>query len=108
MKKQHIVLEGFNFGGKKDLDDINTFFAEKKWGKVTFVLKIKTLAGYGGEGGRIDSVFEWDGTDAEMGKLAISRFQLSNPPRWLEDYLNNNKEIIPEDMESKLKILKAW
>lgn len=105
---QHIVLQGLLYS-PKDQKSINDFFKEKGWGKVKFVLQFKTLPGFGGEGGRNDVVFSWHGTRDELGKFSIQRFSMgTDAPRWLEDYLNNNRIIIPSNALEKLKKLTMW
>jgi len=50
----------------------------------------------GGEGGRHDAVFSLHPQDT--GKFASARFQMGNDvPRWWEDYVANNREIIPKE-----------
>jgi len=106
---QHIVMQGLLYKGKKDENEINEFFKEKGWGKVKYKMQFKTLPGFGGPGGRTDVVFEWHASGDEFGKFSIGRFGMgANAPRWLEDYLDNNGDIVPESVYAKLKRLREW
>ncbi len=98
----YIVLTALVFRpGTDDIDPINDHFKSQGWGSVSYAMQLKTLAGHGGGGGRSDVVFKWTGTSKQMGKLAVGRLMMgANAPRWLDDYMDNNKEIIsPLDSE---------
>ena len=105
---QHVVLSGLSYSST-DQKSINDFFKEKGWGRIKYVLQFKTLPGFGGPGGRNDVVFSWHGTQKELGRFSIQRFTMgTDAPRWLEDYMNNNRIIIPSDVLDKLKKLVMW
>ena len=104
---QCIVMEGL-VQAKEQEDVINSFFSSKGWGKVSFVMELKTLPGHGGSGGRNDTIMEWSGSPDELGKLSVQRLGLQNPPRGLEDYIDNNKDIIPKDVLERLNEMRGW
>jgi len=111
MKKQHVVLVGLTYDPKKlsHKKSIDDFFKKKNWGKLTYELQFKTLPSRGGPGGRNDVVFVWSGTHDQLGRFSVQRLVMgSNAPRWLEDYIDNNREIIPASVLSRLEKLRAW
>lgn len=100
---QKIVFTALS-GAKKDEAVVNKFFAEKKWGKVKYVQEFNTLPGKGGPGGRTDVIFDWSGTPEELSRFAVQRFGMgSNAPSWIEDYAENNRAIIPDDVYVEVK-----
>ena len=109
---QHVVLMGLTFdpNNTEHVGDIDKFFKDKGWGKLTYVMQFKTLPGHGGPGGRTDVVFEWSGTSDELGRFSVQRFGFASGdvPRWLEDYITNNEDIIPPSILNKLNPLKCW
>lgn len=110
-KTQYVVLTGllYNPDNSKHVSDVANFFKEKDWGKLKYKTTIVTQPGRGGEGGRHDVVFAWSGTRTQLGKLSVQRFAMgSNAPHWLEDYIDNNKEIIPIATLKILQELRAW
>mgnify|MGYP001599532134 CR=1 FL=1 len=107
IRGQHIVMMGL-IRGREEIDEINNFFKGKGWGGVKYVMEFKTEAGQGGSGGRNDTILLWQGTGDELGKFSVQRLGLADPPRWLEDYIENNKDIIPSDILERLKKLTRW
>ena len=106
---QHVVMTGLLYRGSKDMKEINDYFKERGWGKLKYKTQFKTLRGFGGEGGRSDVVFEWSGTQSELGLFSVERLMMGeNAPRWLEDYIDNNKSIIPGTMLNKLEGWREW
>jgi hypothetical protein len=97
---QYIVFKGLKYSGQKDEKEINKTFKKKKWGKVKFKTQFKTKAGQGGGGGRNDVVFLYSGKSSAF---YVERFQFGIS--WLGDYVNNNKDIIPEPVLSRLRLL---
>lgn len=64
---------------------------------VIYVESITTLPGRGAEGGRTDVIFKM--TDLNLGSFAIKRLPLGIS--WMEDYFDNESDIIPEDIRKK-------
>jgi hypothetical protein len=107
---QYVVMQGLSFDSpKKDIKEVNKFFKEQGWGQMTYVLQFKTLPGFGGPGGRNDVVFRWSGNQQELGKFSVMRLAWgADAPRWLEDYIDNNKPIIPNQILKKLEEIREW
>ncbi len=59
----------------------------------------KTLPGKGGEGGRSDVVIGIDNRDVP--RFAVSPLRFGQRISWHDDYLVNNRTIIPEQAKSK-------
>jgi len=55
----------------------------------------KTLPGQGGEGGRNDVLVEFD--DNDIPRLAVNSLHLCGGFSWHDDYIENNREIIPTE-----------
>jgi len=80
---------------KDQTEDAEEMFLNKFGVRVHYLGTICTLP-LDGEGGRHDAVFSLHLQD--MGKFASARFQMGNDiPRWWEDYVANNREIIPKE-----------
>lgn len=122
---QYVVLQGLLFDpkDKSHIKSVNDFFREKGWGQLKYILQFKTLPDsfrpqimemptgekFGGTGGRNEVVFEWKGNNQEMGRFAVGRFVMgADAPRWLEDYIDNNRPIIPENVLKKLEEMRSW
>lgn len=98
---QKIVMTGLLVEGKAHWKQVEDGFKEMGFGKPKFIGKFRTLPGQGGEGGRSDVVAEVSGKDAM--KMATHPFHLTGGFSWAEDYLANNRDIIPAE---GLKLLK--
>jgi len=109
---QYVVMMALAFSDEnpsRDMIPIDDFFNERDWGTLHYVMQWKTLPGHGGEGGRSDVLFKWKGTPQQLQKLAVQRFRMGpDAPRWLEDYVDNNKDIIPPDVLPKLQAMRMW
>ena len=109
--KQYIVLTGLLMSPsvKQAEAEINKSFAERDWGQVIFFTQFKTLSGQGGEGGRNDVVFSYNPmNEQQMGKFSVQRFGIGQKVSWLEDYLDNNRGIIPGRVLVKLEEKRKW
>lgn len=94
---------------KDDIGSINKLFSKNGWGRLEYVREFNTLRGQGGAGGRTDVVFRWTGSQEQLAKFSTQRFALGvDAPRWLEDYLKNNADIIPRDVYMELSEKKKW
>ena len=108
MVEQYVVWQGI-VNAKNDIKHINEFFKEKGWGKLKYIMEWKTLPGFGGEGGRNDTLFLLTATPKELGSFSIQRLAWGpDTPRWLEDYIDNNMEIIPHKTLKKLEEIRMW
>lgn len=105
-KSQYVVWTGLTYS-VSDAKYINSFFKDKNWGKLTYKMKFKTLPGFGGSGGRSDVVFKWSGTSDQLQIFAVGRFNLDGIS-WVEDYISNNRQIIPAEKLKTLKQLSSW
>jgi hypothetical protein len=94
---KHLIVCEALIQAKEQIQTIKDFFKEQDWATdVEYVTEWKTLAGQDGEGGRNDTLLEITCDNNQIGKISVQRFGMgSNSPRWLGDYVHNNKEIIP-------------
>ncbi len=102
---KHLIVCEALIQAKEQLQTIKNFFREKDWANdVEYLTEWKTLAGKGGEGGRNDTLLEIDSEQNQIGKFSVQRLAMgANSPRWLGDYVANNKGIIPQEVLDSLQ-----
>jgi len=86
-------MTGLLVRNKKEWKQVEDGFRDAGFKKPKLIFKFKTLPGKNGSGGRSDIIADVD--DKDVSKLAIHHFHLSGLFSWSEDYLANNREIIP-------------
>lgn len=97
---QRIVMTGLLVRNKKEFEEVVDAFKEEGFKPPKLIKTFKTLPGKGGLGGRSDVIF--DVADIDVSKLAVHPFHLNGLFSWGDDYLANNREIIPEKVLSLL------
>lgn len=97
---QRIVMTGLLVRNKKELKQVVDAFKEEGFRSPKLIKTFKTLPGEGGPGGRSDIIF--DIADIDVSKLAVHPFHLNGLFSWGDDYLANNRDIIPEKVLSLL------
>lgn len=95
-----IVMTGLLVRNKKEWKQVEDGFKENGFKAPKLVKQFKTLSGHGGEGGRNDVIA--DVVNKDVSKLAIHPFHLNGLFSWADDYVANNREIIPKEVLSFL------
>ena len=98
---QYVVWEALSYK-KSDIIEINKFFKKNDWGTLRYVDQWKTTSGLGGAGGRNDVLFIWK-PGKKSGSFYVGRLRFGI--KWLGDYVNNNKDIIPKSKLEKLRMI---
>jgi hypothetical protein len=96
--------------GDTPVEEFNKFFKDQFNVRVNFIEEVKTAPdtddkGFPveGTGGRSDVFFSVH--EEDIPKFAVKRFQLQDPPRWIEDvYANGGGILYPQDIEN----YKTW
>ena len=101
-----MVARGLLVGNDKEWKEIEDEFVKQGFSKPKLIGSFKTLPGQGGKGGRNDVVI--DLKDKDIPKMAVHSFHLGGLFSWAEDYIDNSKDIIPDEgmklLESKVNI----
>lgn len=94
---QKIVFTGLLVETKKQISELTTAFKEQGFHAPKIVHKFRTLPtpGEPGTGGRTDVIATVN--DKDVPKLAIHPWHLQGLFSWLEDYVDNNRSIIPPE-----------
>jgi len=90
-----IVLTGLLLDTDEHKKSLAEGMSEMGFGVPKVIGQFKTLAGQGGDGGRNDVVIEIE--DDYVSKYATSAMHLSGGGSWADDYITNNKDIIPPE-----------
>jgi len=91
-----IVMKGLLVENEEHEKQLREHFLEFGWGEPKIIKAFKTKPGEGGPGGRSDVLIEVE--DEAVMKMAAHPMHINGKFSWDDDYLANNREIIPEEV----------